>query len=63
VSLDGDIAVSTFPGSDANLEDSRDSDPGSGVACAFLGATVSRYWWSGVAASLVTLALIMIRVN
>src|SRR5271165_4923534 len=36
---------------------------GSAVACAFSGKTVSRKWWAGVAASLVTFALIMARVH
>jgi len=36
---------------------------GSAVACAFSGVTVSRYWWTGVAASLVTFAVIMVRVR
>ena len=36
---------------------------GSAVACAFSGKTVSRKWWAGVAASLVTFALIMARVR
>ena len=36
---------------------------GSAVACAFSGKTVSRKWWAGVAASLVTFALIMARVG
>jgi hypothetical protein len=36
---------------------------GSAAACAFAGATVSRYWWTGVAASLVTFAIIMVRVR
>ncbi len=35
----------------------------SAVACAFSGATVSRYWWAGVAASLITFAVIMARVH
>ena len=35
----------------------------SAAACAFAGATVSRYWWTGVAASLVTFAVIMVRVH
>lgn len=36
---------------------------GSAAACAFAGATVSRYWWTGVAASLITFAIIMVRVR
>ena len=36
---------------------------GSAVACAFSGKTVSRYWWAGVAAALLTFALIMARVS
>jgi hypothetical protein len=36
---------------------------GSAVACAFSGKTVSRKWWAGVAASLVTFALMMARVH
>ena len=36
---------------------------GSAVACAFSGATVSRGWWAGVAASLLTFAVIMVRVR
>jgi hypothetical protein len=35
----------------------------SAVACAFSGKAVSRYWWAGVAAALVTFAMIMVRVN
>jgi len=35
----------------------------SAVACAFSGKTVSRYWWSGVAASLITFTVIMVRVS
>jgi hypothetical protein len=35
----------------------------SAVACAFSGKAVSRYWWAGVAAALVTFAVIMARVN
>jgi|GEM_PF-2753238 hypothetical protein len=36
---------------------------GSAVACAISGATVSRRWWAGVAASLFTFAVIMVRVR
>ncbi len=36
---------------------------GSAVAFAFSGKTVSRYWWSGVAASLLTFTVIMVRVG
>jgi hypothetical protein len=36
---------------------------GSAVAAAFAGATVSRKWWAGVAASLLTFTVIMVRVN
>jgi hypothetical protein len=36
---------------------------GSAVAFAFSGAAVSRYWWAGVAASLVTLTIIVARVH
>ena len=35
----------------------------SAVACAFSGKTVSRKWWAGVAASLVTFTVIMVRVH
>jgi hypothetical protein len=35
----------------------------SGVACAFSGATVSKKWWAGVAISLLTFTVIMVRVN
>jgi hypothetical protein len=36
---------------------------GSAAACAFSGATVSRKWWVGIAASLLTFAVIMARVR
>ena len=36
---------------------------GSAVACAFSGKTVSRKWWAGVAAALLTFALIMARIH
>ena len=35
----------------------------SGVACAFSGATVSKRWWAGVAVSLFTFTVIMVRVH
>jgi hypothetical protein len=35
----------------------------SAVACAFSGKTVSRYWWAGVGASLLTFTAIMVRVR
>lgn len=34
----------------------------SAAACAFAGAMVSRYWWTGVAASLLTLLIIKARI-
>lgn len=36
---------------------------GTAVACAFSGKTVSRYWWAGVAAALLTFTVIMVRVS
>jgi hypothetical protein len=35
----------------------------SAVACAFSGKAVSRYWWAGVAAALLTFTIIMVRVG
>ena len=35
----------------------------SGVACAFSGATVSKRWWAGVAVSLLTFTVLMVRVH
>ena len=35
----------------------------SAVACAFAGATVSKRWWAGVAAALLTFTVIMVRVH
>ena len=35
----------------------------SAVACAFAGATVSKKWWAGVAVSLFTFTIIMVRVR
>lgn len=35
----------------------------SAVACGFSGKAVSRYWWAGVAAALLTFTVIMVRVS
>ena len=35
----------------------------SAAACGFAGATVSRYWWTGVAAALITVLIIKARVH
>ena len=60
------LAVSLYPHLHAtmpNLKTIQTLTLGSAVACAFSGKTVSRKWWAGVAASLVTFTIIMARVG
>jgi len=60
------IAVSLYPFSRAplpNLKTTETLTLAAAVACAFSGKSVSRYWWAGVAASLLTFTLIMVRVS
>ena len=60
------IAVAVYPHVRTgmpNLKSVETITLASAAACAFAGATVSRYWWTGVAAALFTFAVIMVRVH
>lgn len=60
------MAVSLYPHLRApmpNLKAVETLALSSAVACALAGKLVSRYWWAGVAAALLTFAVVMARVH